>query len=353
MLNKEKIKVLVVDDSAFMRQELRRILESDPKIEVIGIARNGKDAVNKITNLDPDVVTVDINMPVMDGLTMLKRVMMTNPKPCIMVSSLTQEGADATFEALELGAVDFVGKPSAKIGVSMENQKRIIIEKVKAAVNAKLGGKLKKKKIVTIKKQIEKKPFIDDKIIAIGVSTGGPRTLMEIIPNLPGDLNVGLLIIQHMPPKFTKSFAERLNQYSQLTVKEAENGEPIKSGFAYVAPGGYHMTAIKSKAKKGVSLKISNNPPGKINIPSVDVTFESLIDIYGSNIIAVILTGMGSDGAESIVKIRRIGGITIAEDESTCVVFGMPKVAIEKGGIEHILPVQDIPGKLINLLQNN
>ena len=355
----EKIRVLIADDSALMRREIRKILESDPLIEVVAAARDGKDAVEKTRELDPDVVALDINMPVMDGLTALQYIMMESPRPVVMISSLTQEGALTTYEALELGAVDFVGKPGGTISRDIGKVAREIIYKIKAAAGAnrkKLGrARLRKNREETSSrpKRVTKPGMTGGKIVVIGQSTGGPNTIMDILPFLPEDLGAPVIIIQHMPASFTPSFAQRLDNNCALSFKEAERGDIIEPGHGYLAPGDYHMLlAPRGMGKAGAMVRLSTEPADTLHKPSVDVTMMSVLDLYGGeNIVAVLLTGMGADGAEAMAAIRKAGGRTIAESEETCVVFGMPREAIARGGAEFVLPSYKIGEKIVELVQ--
>jgi len=351
------ITVLIVEDSAFMRRTLRRILEGDPKIRVVGTARNGEDGVSRARQLQPDVVCLDINMPVMDGLTALQYIMAETPRACVMISSLTQEGAVSTFEALELGAVDYVPKPSGTISLDIRRQEAEIIAKVKAAASARLPGKGRARKGRRKARPVKRasgpsRGSGSRQVVAIGVSTGGPRTLMEILPDLPADLPAAVLIVQHMPENFTGTFAKRLNQYSPLTIKEAARGDEIKAGHGYLAPGGRHMTVRAPSAGQGASqskgvVRLSPRPTDVLHRPSVDVLFDSVVRSYGAQTVGVLLTGMGDDGADGMVKIRRAGGYTIAEDESTAVVFGMPAQAIARGGADKVLPSFEVAEEII------
>jgi len=342
----DKIRVLVVDDSAFMRKALREILESDPSIVVVGTARDGEDALEKLKNLAVDVVTLDINMPRMDGLTALKHIMLENPVPVLMVSSLTQEGAEITIKALELGAVDFVPKPSGTISLDIAKCKDEIIRKTKAAARAKIGNLRRVR--VGITKQVRIEPEkAAEVVVAIGVSTGGPQTLMDIIPNLPPNLPAGVLVVQHMPPNFTRSFAERLHSVSQINFKEAEDNDIIKCGWGYLAPGDWHMTVVKRGLGEGWLVKLSKQPEGTLFRPSVDVMMHSVARHLGDRAIGVILTGMGDDGARGMEEIKKKGGYTIAESGETCIVFGMPKAAIERGCVDKVLPANRIADAIV------
>ncbi len=354
-----KIRVLIADDSALMRREIRRILESDPMIEVVAAARDGQDAVKKTQELDPDVVALDINMPVMDGLTALQHIMMVSPRPVVMVSSLTQEGALTTYEALELGAVDFVGKPGGTISRDIAKVANEIIYKVKAAAraNRKKLGRFRPRQRRPEPKAPRMRPTrparAGGKVVVIGQSTGGPNTIMDILPFLPEDLGAPVIIIQHMPASFTPSFAQRLDNNCALSFKEAERGDIIEPNHGYLAPGDYHLLlAPRGMGKSGALVRLSTEPADTLHTPSVDVTMMSVLDLYGGpNIVAVLLTGMGADGADAMAAIRKAGGRTIAESEETCVVFGMPREAIARGGAEFILPSYKIGEKIVELVR--
>jgi len=357
----DRIKVLIVDDSALMRKVLKEIFMTDSQLEVVGTARDGQDAIEKVNELMPDVVTMDINMPVMDGLTSMQHILNNYPElPVIMVSSLTNEGAMTTFEALELGAFDYVAKPSGTVSANLHIVGREIILKVKLAY--KNAGKknirdriirrsniIKQNKAVSARDLSVVKNNELSKIVVIGISTGGPGTLMEVLPMLPQDLKAAVIIIQHMPPSFTTSFAQRLNDACQIPVKEAEAGDILQNGRGYLGAGGYHMVM---RGESGI-LRLPTSPK-TIFMPSVNVTMESVLDTYGGkNVIGVLMTGMGDDGADAMVKIRNAGGVTIAEDESTAVVYGMPREAIERGGAEIVLPSYRIAEAIIKAVRKS
>ncbi|MBM7686248.1 chemotaxis response regulator protein-glutamate methylesterase [Defluviitalea raffinosedens] len=356
----DRIKVLIADDSALMRKVLKEIVMTDPSLEVIGTARNGEDAIKKVHELKPDVVTMDINMPVMDGLTAMQYILSDYPDiPVLMVSSLTDEGALITFEALELGAFDYVTKPSGTVSSNIHVVGREIIQKIKLGFEyAKKRNTLRRseRRSTTVKAKITipaTKTSISastglSKIILIGISTGGPRTLMEVLPMLPQDLQAALVIIQHMPPSFTSSFAKRLDSACPFPIKEAEPGDVLQDGRGYLAPGGYQLLI----RREGM-IRLSHNPQ-TVFMPSVNVTMESALDTFGGKkLIGVLMTGMGDDGADAMVKIRKAGGITIAEDESTAVVFGMPREAIERGGAEIVVPSYKIADEIIKAVRKS
>jgi len=482
------IRAIVVDDSALMRKMISDILNSDPDIEVISTAFNGKDAVDKTSKLKPDIITMDVEMPVMNGIDAVRTIMQENPTPILMVSALTEKGADITLESLQAGAIDFVCKPSGSISTNINEIGKEILEKVKNVAKAQISpiqkdisdGKVKEfsgSKIKTLlvddssffikttedilKKhpdiqiigeanngiealkifkqekpdvilmdlempemngveathKILKEHFVpiiifssetandmrdvktalelgaidfiakpakgtsmrsisqllvqkirdankeqknknlknidpSDKIILIGTSTGGPQTLTELIPNIPSDISAGILIVQHMPPVFTKTLAERLDSISQISVREAKEGDEIKPGLALIAPGDYHMELKEKKINDETKIIVTLNQNDRIHgvRPAVDVTFSSAVNIYGSNTVAVILTGMGQDGANSMGLIKAKGGYTIAQDENTSIIFGMPQAAIKLGVIEKILPLDLIPAHIVKML---
>lgn len=349
----DKVKVLVVDDSAFMRKIISDMIALDEGFTVVGTARNGKESIQKIKELSPDVVTMDVEMPVMDGLTALDMIMKQFPRPVVMLSSLTNEGAEATLKALELGAVDFITKPVNVFKVNTEDIRIQLIEKIKIASKVNVREKylfrsfpkrLEKKSIWKTSASPEENKLIK-KIVAIGTSTGGPKALQEIIPYLPKNIPASILIVQHMPPGFTKSLAERLNNISEINVKEAEDNEALLAGWAYIAPGDYHLEL--KKESNVLKIKLTKAKPVSGHRPSVDVMMNSLAQLnLGNKLISVIMTGMGSDGAEGMKNIKLSNGYTIAQDESTCVVYGMPKSAISLGCIDKVVPLHDIAGTI-------
>jgi len=357
----DRIKVLIVDDSALMRKALKEIIMTDPSLEVVGTARDGQDAIEKVHDLKPDVVTMDINMPVMDGLTSMQHILGDYPEmPVLMVSSLTEEGALTTFEALELGAFDYVAKPSGTVSSNIHIVGREIIQKVKLAyksVNKKnIRDRLQRRNSVSAQKKtasVKKPDFAISKeltkVVVIGISTGGPGTLMEVLPMLPQELQAAVIIIQHMPATFTYSFAKRLNDACCIPVKEAEAGDVLRNGRGYLAPGGYQLVV---RGESG-TIRLPSTPK-TVFMPSVNVTMEAVLDTFGGeNVIGVLMTGMGDDGADAMVKIRKAGGITIAEDKSTAVVFGMPREAIERGGAEIVAPSYRMADEIIKAVRKS
>ncbi len=340
-----KIRVLTVDDSALMRQVLATLLSKDSGIEVIGSAPDPFIAREKIKALNPDVITLDVEMPKMDGLTFLEKLMRGHPMPVVMVSSLTEVGCQTTLRALELGAVDFITKPKIDLREGMEEVAQDLIAKVKAAAQAKVKGRGAGSKGGAAPLTPEAAMIkTTDTIIAIGSSTGGTEAVKDVLMALPPN-TPPILITQHMPEHFTKTWADRMNSLCQISVKEAEDGDSVLPGHALVAPGSYHMTLVRSGAR--YSVQINQNPPVNRHRPSVDVTFASVAQYAGANAIGVILTGMGGDGAKEMLTMKQAGAFTIAQDEASCVVFGMPKEAIKLGGVDKILPLSEIPAAIV------
>ncbi|MBW4828704.1 MAG: chemotaxis response regulator protein-glutamate methylesterase [Clostridiaceae bacterium] len=344
------IKVLIVDDSALIRKIITDILEEDREIKVIGTAKDGREALEKIPRLKPDLITLDIEMPVMDGISTLKSIVKKHQIPVIMLSSLTVKGADLTLKALEIGAVDFITKPSNVFNIGNKDEKNQLIEKVKMASKTKVKkSRLCNRNIEGIKENIIKRTDYTDKpydsIVAIGTSTGGPKALQEIIPKLPYNINASIVVVQHMPAGFTKSLANRLNSISQMKVKEGENGEKLKRGYCYIAPGDFHMSVEQNKGD--LFIKLDKNPPISGLRPTADILLKSVSKLNGIEKVGIILTGMGSDGTEGISQFKKSNGYTIAESEESCVVFGMPKSAINTGNIDLILPLNKIKDEII------
>jgi two-component system chemotaxis response regulator CheB len=351
-----KIRVLTVDDSALMRQVLAALLSHDPDIEVVGSAPDPYIAREKIKALNPDVLTLDVEMPKMDGLTFLEKLMRGHPMPVVMVSTLTEAGCETTLRALELGAVDFITKPKIDVQKGMSDVAQDLIDKVKSAACAKVRSKGPE---VRGQSGFEAFPPAShpsgfasqgamlkttDTIIAIGSSTGGTEAVKDILTALPAH-TPPILITQHMPPRFTRTWAERLNSLCRISVKEAADGDSVLPGHALVAPGGYHMVLDRNGAR--YTVKINQDPPVNRHRPSVDVLFDSVAKYAGRNSIGVILTGMGGDGAKGLLAMKQAGASTIAQDEASCVVFGMPKEAIKLGGVDKVLPLGDIAGAVM------
>lgn len=338
------MRVLFVDDSALIRLKVSDILRSEG-FEVL-TAKDGKDALEKVRKFDPDVITLDINMPEMNGLEMLEKLMKERPKPVVMLSSLTYEGAKETIEALRLGAVDFIAKPSGGIEEIAEE----LVRKVKMAYtispNILRLQNLRRLRGEVIRKKLNVKK---DVCVLIGSSTGGPSALEQVIPRLPSDFPAPVFVVQHMPPNFTKQLADRLNEISEIEVKEADDNERVAKGVAYIAPGGKHMKL--RKALDVVRIKIFDGEPVNNVKPSVDVTANSIAQVYGGNVVGVILTGMGEDGARGMKKIHELGGKVIACSEDTCVVFGMPRAVIEIGAVDSVRPLFEIADEIVKFVE--
>lgn len=349
---KEKIKVLVVDDSALMRKMIPVILSADKNIDVIGTAMDGDFALNKIPQLRPDVITLDIDMPRMDGLTALKSIVTRYGIPVILVSSLTKEGAEVTIKGLEMGAFDFVPKPKEAISVHISDISHELINKVRAAASCR---PLRFKELSPVKTKVQPtRNFLSNSltaehIVAIGVSTGGPQALTEMLPQFPCNFPFGIVIVQHMPEGFTDLFARRLNSICNINVKEASDGDIVRPGLALIAPGGKHLK-IK-KTHYGVVAVLSQAMMVSGHRPSVNALFDSIAEEYGRNAIGIIMTGMGDDGVEGLKRIKEKGGITIAQDEETSVIYGMPKVAVESGCIDMVLGLDEIVPGLVKIAE--
>ena len=337
LLNGRRIRVAVIDDSALMRQMLTSILSADPDIEVVGSAPDPECARTMIKDLDPDVITLDVEMPKMDGLTFLNKIMTLRPMPVVMVSSLTKKGAETTMRALEYGAVDFVAKPTCASQDGLRELSSSLLQKVKAAAGAKVLAATQKETKPSLSKTLETRT--DTRLIAIGASTGGVVAIQGILSNLPPN-SPGILIAQHMPPAFTRSFAARLNQNSPLTVVEASDDDSIRPGCAYIAPGGFHMEV--SRRQSGFVCRLQDGPPVSGHKPSVDVLFGSIAAEVGATAIGIILTGMGRDGANGLLMMRQAGAMTFGQDQSSCVVYGMPRAANEIGAVARELSVPEI-----------
>ena len=348
-----KIKVLIVDDSAVVRQAITDILSSDPSIEVIGAARDPYLAVERMKEVVPDVITLDVEMPRMDGITFLQKIMSQHPLPVVMVSSLTENGSETTFKALEYGAVDIIQKPRLGVKQFLEESKIIICDAVKAAARAHM------KKPVSTPLHVPPKLTADavmpkqtskamvqttERVVAVGASTGGTEALKIFLEALPADAP-GMVIVQHMPEHFTRAFANRLDGICRVSVKEAENDDTVIRGRVLIAPGNKHTLLKRSGARYCVEVK--DGPLVCRHRPSVDVLFRSTARYAGKNAIGVIMTGMGDDGARGMLEMKEQGAYTIAQDEGSCVVFGMPKEAIKLQAVDRVAPLEQIAGILL------
>lgn len=357
MTNGDKIRVLVADDSAFMRKVMLSIIASDGGFEVVGEARDGRDTVEKAALLRPDVITMDLNMPHMDGLQATEIIMSTDPRPIVIVSVESREGAESTLRALEMGAVDFLAKPSGGVDLDMSSVRDELVRKLRTASKVRVVRNLLRRAEPAAPARREtpvnrSNPFITpihpgsrQPVVVLAASTGGPATLMKLMPQFPLGFPGTVLIVQHMPGAFTQQFAEQLSRVARLQVKQAEHGEMMQTGCAYVCPGDCHLRVA---------------PPGKIVLdngpriagyrPSIDVTLESVAALAGPSAVAAILTGMGNDGCRGVLAIQENGGLVLAQDESTSVIFGMPSEAIKSGAVEQVLPLEEIAGAITRRL---
>jgi two-component system, chemotaxis family, protein-glutamate methylesterase/glutaminase len=355
---KRKIKVLIVDDSALVRSLLTDILRSDPDIEVVGAASDAHIAREKIKQLNPDVLTLDVEMPKMDGLTFLKNLMRLRPMPVVMVSSLTERGADVTLDALSLGAVDYLSKPKIDLAATLKDYSDELIDKIHAASKASVRA-LDPQRAAAIapraahstdavlpKSATSKQLRTTDRIIAIGASTGGTEAIKEVLMRLPPD-TPGVVITQHIPKAFSGPFAKRMNDCCQVTVYEAQDGQQVLPGHAYIAPGDKHLMLVRDGAR--YVCRLDDGVPVNRHKPSVDVLFRSVAQNAGRNAIGAILTGMGKDGAKGLKEMLEAGSRTIAQDEATSVVWGMPGEAVSIGAAQHVLPLDHVAGKILSL----
>jgi two-component system chemotaxis response regulator CheB len=347
-----KTGVLIVDDSAYSRQTIKEMIEADEGVEVVGVASNGIEAMAKTMKLRPDIITLDFEMPEMDGFSFLRWLMKERPTPVVMITSFSD--SITVFKALELGAVDFIAKPSRRASMELGSIRDDLLGKIKGIKDLRMEK-------LHLSRDLIKKPHEDATggddalaeeaslqdlgVVAIGASTGGPTALQVIITWLPAHLPAGIIISQHMPRGFTKPFADRLDKLSRIKVKEAADGDVVEKGKALICPGGHHMTFRRKNKNIAVSLKEATG--GDKYIPSVDIMLTSAAEHFGAMTTGVVLTGMGNDGAKGIVEIKRKGGYTIAEAESSAVIFGMPSEAIKTGGIDKILPLHKIPDEII------
>ena len=352
-MSTRKVRVLIVDDSAVVRQTLRDVLQSDPEIEVIATAGDPFVAADRIAEQVPDVITLDIEMPRMDGLTFLKKLMSQHPIPVVICSSLAEEGAQSTIKALEYGAVDIVTKPRLGTRQFLEDSRVALCDAVKAAAAARVRA-------LTPSHTVEPKLTADailspathamaettEKVVVIGASTGGTEALKTVLESLPAD-TPGIVIVQHMPELFTRAFANRLDGLCNITVKEAETNDTVIRGRALIAPGNHHLLLKRSGARYFVEVK--DGPLVCRHRPSVDVLFRSAARYAGQNAVGIILTGMGDDGARGLLEMKQAGARTIAQDEATCIVFGMPKEAIKLNGVDKVLPLSSVAGALLAL----
>lgn len=349
------IRVLIVDDSGFFRRRVKEILESDPMLEVVGLAENGEQAIEAVKKLKPNVVTMDIEMPVMDGITATRKIMLSNPTPIIMFSSLTTDGAKATLDALDAGAVDFLPKKFEDISNNKDTARKLLCERVRNLGQQRRRPVVSSKNTTTVADKLsgsakmsaphhppitraKENKTIGINLVAIGTSTGGPVALQKVLAKLPENFPAPIVVIQHMPGTFTGAFSERLNTQCNIQVKEAETGDKLKAGVAYIAPGGKQMLVEKNAGQ--LSLRIVDEIPNQTYKPSVDVTYASINKVVPNNTLAVVLTGMGADGCKGAMLLHSSGSIVWAQDEESCVVYGMPAAVVDAGITEKIMDVE-------------
>lgn len=342
------IKVLIVDDSALIRSLMTEIINEQADMQVVGVAPDPLVAREMIKQLNPDVLTLDVEMPKMDGLEFLEKLMRLRPMPVVMVSSLTEKGSEITMRALELGAVDFVAKPKMSIASGMRDYANEIADKIRAAAKARIISRVSTSSVSL--PAIGNRLISSEKLIIVGASTGGTEAIKAFLVNMPSDCP-GIVITQHMPAGFTKSFANRLDTLCKISVKEAQGNERILPGHAYIAPGDKHLKVIRSGANYMTAL--DDGPAVNRHKPSVDVLFDSAAVNVGKNATGVILTGMGKDGAAGMLRMKEAGAYNFAQDEASCVVFGMPKEAIAQGGVEEILPLKQMSERVLNYLAHD
>jgi two-component system, chemotaxis family, protein-glutamate methylesterase/glutaminase len=344
-----RIKVLIVDDSAFMRTTLSRMVAYDPGLWVVGTAASGTEALQKIVTLDPNVITLDLEMPGLDGLETLRRIMAQFPRPVIMVSSATLKNAEATFLALAAGAFDYVPKELSPTSLDIFHIREDLVAKIKAAAESRqprvglnLGRKPPRPADLASKVVEHGTPAI----VAVGISTGGPKALQDMLPLLPADVPVPILVVQHMPAGFTGPFAKRLNDLCAVTICEASHGQVIQPGVVYLAPAGFHMT-VERPGNSRMLISLLGKAENQLHVPSVDVMMQSVASAFHSEAMGVIMTGMGSDGAQGMNAIHREGGFTVGQDEPSCAVYGMPRVCAEMGILDRVVPLSQIPREIL------
>lgn len=354
-----QINVIVIDDSAFMRKALSSMLESDPDIKVVGVARDGKEGLEKIARLRPDVVTLDVEMPGMDGLSALRVIMREHPLPVLMVSSLTTEGAQATMDALDLGAVDFISKEMSFVSVGILQIRDELVSKIREIATSRYI----RLRFETLRQRQQPlavaaarpaaapvgAPASGLSAVAVGISTGGPLALLEMIPRLPAEFPLPIVVVQHMPPHFTNTMSQRLNSVSAVAVKEAATGDRLAAGSVYVAPGGRHMTFERDRDE--LVVVVSEEPRTTLYRPSADVMMLSLAAVAPRPLVGLIMTGMGKDGLNGLRSIKHRGGVVLAQDEASCVVYGMPRAAVDDGIADAVLALDEIPSALVGLAQ--
>lgn len=356
----DKIKIIVVDDSAFMRKAISDMIESEKNFEVIAKLRDGKELIEKVDKYNPDLITLDLHMRELDGLATLKELKKLGKSyPIIMLSSATTEGSELTLECLDNGAISFITKPSGSISLDIAKVQEDLIEEIKSItsniksrrVSSFFSNRSRNLNSITEKNINEENTSFNLKnkkidAVLIGASTGGPKALQEVLTKLPYNLGVPVLVVQHMPEGFTKVFAERLNKICNMKVVEAEEGMSINKDTIYIAKGGYHMTVAANS-----TIHLNEEPPIWGVRPAVDKLFDSAVKVYKSNILSIILTGMGKDGAGGTIRVKDSGGVTISEDKSTCTIYGMPKAAFETGKVDLVVPLDQMASKIVNIVK--
>lgn len=335
------IRVLVVDDSAFMRKALERMLTADPEIQVVGSARDGQEALDKVSLLDPDLVTLDVEMPRMGGLEALQRIMATAPRPVLMVSSLTEAGAEVTLQALEMGALDYIPKGTSGNLLDIVQIGAALCQKVKTLARRRARSPAPPVGAPVSAPTPSRGRLGPARYLAIGASTGGPPALQKLIAGLPPRFGAPVVVVQHMPKAFTGAFARRLGAAGSLAFKEAESGDRLEPGLGFLAPGGSHVTVHRDGPR--LVLQVSEEPAHTLHRPSVDVTFRSLAEVAGRSTLAVMLTGMGSDGLEGVRALKAQGASVLAQEARSCVVYGMPRAVVDAGLADAVLPVEEMP----------
>jgi two-component system chemotaxis response regulator CheB len=347
---KNKIRVLIVDDSSFMRMAIRSVLSKDPEIEIIGTAVNGAEGVAKASSLRPDIITMDVEMPVMDGLSALKEIMATCPTRVIMVSTLTREGATATFDALDLGAVDYVSKSTAESGDEHNAFRSELLLKVRGAASNIFGPRTTLRQVAPRPHPVEaprpRSAAIRPEFVAIGASTGGPVAVQEVLSRIPANFNRGIMVVIHMPKAFTGPFADRINAKCPLPVKEAADGDLLQPGKVLIAPGGVHLTLQRRGTGIAVQTVPADTYPRYVYIPSVDLMMSTLADSSRGPLLGVILTGMGNDGLKGMQQIKEKGGITLVQDKATSTIYGMPKACVDAGVADEVLPLDRMAAEI-------
>lgn len=343
-----RIRVLIADDSLVMREILSQIVKSAPSLEVCGMAQNGVEAIDKVRELQPDVVTLDIQMPLLNGIEVLKKIMADSPRPVIMISSHGRQGADVTLEALSLGAFDCLSKFEAGRALDTRNFRDRLVARIEAAVRTSDKSHGGSKPTPPALQKTGGQPQARPGIIAIGTSTGGPGALQEILPELPPDFPAPIIIVQHMPVGFTAPLAKRLDLMSEIDVREAEHGETLDAGTAYLAPAGKQITVQRAFSR--VNINLSDDFPGILHKPSVDLMMLSVAAIFGRHACGVILTGMGCDGLQGMTAIHRAEGITVGQDEASCTVYGMPRACVERAVVQRVVPLEDMTKEILRIV---